>query len=101
MLKFIIILAAWTAPGILLFLYLFYVSKRAKRPSTDQALPAVRPTSSETHQQPRRHLQDRPADRRTVTRRVPAQNLGLAAAITAPAPTMAVTEAQGAPLPTD
>ena len=101
MLKFIIIFAAWTTPGILLFLYLFFISKRAQRTSADQALPAVRPTSSDARHQPRRQLQDRPAVRRTVSRREPPQNLGMAAAITAPAPTMAGTEAPGAPPPTD
>ena len=101
MLKLIIIFAAWTTPGILLFLYLFFISKRAKRPSADRSLPAVRPTSSDAHHQPRRQLQDRPAVRRTVIRRDPPQNLGLAAAITSLAPTMAGTEAPGAPPPTD
>ena len=101
MLKFIIIFAAWTAPGILLFLYLFYVSKRAKRPSAIQALPAVRPASSDAHHQPRRQPRDRPAVLQAVSRRDPPQTLGLAAAITAPAPTMAGTEAPGELRPTD
>ena len=37
MLKFFIILAAWITPGIVLFLYLLWISKRRERPQSAAA----------------------------------------------------------------
>ena len=48
MLKFFIILAVWITPGILLFSYLLWISKRHKKSSGDPAIPATQqaPASS-------------------------------------------------------
>ncbi len=46
MLKFLIILAAWVTPGILLFLYLLWISKRRQGPRGDLELPVTQPASS-------------------------------------------------------
>jgi hypothetical protein len=41
MLKFVIILAAWITPGVLLFLYMLWIGKRFRRASGDPARSGV------------------------------------------------------------
>ena len=55
MLNFIIIFAAWATPGILLFLYLFYISKRAKGPRADLASPMPEVSAHTAQNDPRGH----------------------------------------------
>lgn len=46
MLKFFIILAAWITPGILLFLYLLWISRRRESPRGELGAPAIDPDSA-------------------------------------------------------
>jgi hypothetical protein len=43
MLTFLIILAAWITPGVLLFLYLFWIIKRGQRQGAQLELPLTEP----------------------------------------------------------
>jgi hypothetical protein len=53
MLKFLIILALWITPGILLFLYLLWVSKGHERQRAQLELPLAQlPVSSTTEKAP-------------------------------------------------
>lgn len=53
MLKFLIILAAWMTPGIVLFLYLLWIIKRPKGQRTQLELPLTeRPVSGTSENNP-------------------------------------------------
>jgi hypothetical protein len=76
MLKFLIIFAAWITPGIVLFLYLLWISKRHQRQNVQLQLPlteSANPTAAENNAQRRQtnksidsarsHLSKRPVTR--------------------------------------